>query len=67
MTAAGDDIWAGADQTHYAYKPRASGGEATQFAEKPPPATVAGEVWAERHGLEIVPQAEAATTPEVAK
>lgn len=57
-----------ASESHYAYKPRASGDKATQFAEKPPPsATVAGEVWAERHGLEIVPQAEAATTPEAAK
>jgi cytochrome c oxidase cbb3-type subunit 2 len=48
-----------ATESHYAYKPRGDGAAATQFAENPPDATVAGEVWAERHGVEVVPAAEA--------
>jgi cytochrome c oxidase cbb3-type subunit 2 len=48
-----------ASESHYAYKPQAPGA-ATQFAENPPDAAVAGEVWAERHGVEVAPAAAAA-------
>jgi cytochrome c oxidase cbb3-type subunit 2 len=48
-----------ASESHYAYKPQAPGA-ATQFAENPPDAAVAGEVWAERHGVEVAPAGETA-------
>jgi len=44
-----------ATESHYAYKPRDTGAETTQFAERAPAATVGGEVWAERHGVELEP------------
>src|SRR3546814_938131 len=40
-----------APESHYAYKPQP--GTTTQFAENPPAAAVGGEVWAERHGVEL--------------
>lgn len=49
-----------ASESHYAYKPQGDGTTATQFAENPPAATVAGEVWAERHGVEVEPAVETA-------
>jgi len=49
-----------ATESHYAYQPQGDETPATQFAEKPDAATIAGEVWAERHGVEIVPAADAA-------
>jgi cytochrome c oxidase cbb3-type subunit 2 len=53
-----------AAESHYAYRPKASGIEATQFAEKPPAAVLAGEVWAERHGVEIAPEPDTAAPTE---
>jgi len=54
-----------ATESHYAYQPQGDETPATQFAEKPDAATIAGEVWAERHGVEIVP-ADGAAEPAAA-
>jgi cytochrome c oxidase cbb3-type subunit 2 len=49
-----------ATESHYAYQPQGDDTPSSQLAVKPDAATVAGEVWAERHGVEIVPAADAA-------
>jgi len=48
-----------ATESHYAYKPQDRSRSDTQFAEKSPALKIGGAVWADRRGLEVVPEAEA--------
>ena len=48
-----------ATESHYAYEPTAREPKATDYAGEPYQPVLGGEAWAERHGMELVPPAQA--------